>query len=109
VSLALLLLTVGLSSLVSLGCGIAGIMLSRTGRRRVESGETTSNAGLAQAGFVTGIVATVLASIATLAWLTIMILALAGALGDDSSGGGRAAPTVIAGGRIACQLVRVVS
>jgi hypothetical protein len=87
VSLGLLVLSAGLSSIVSIGCGIAGIALSRAGRRKVRDGETTRNAGLAQAGFICGIVATILSSIATVFWLLILILGLAGVLDGDTSGG----------------------
>jgi hypothetical protein len=70
----LLIVTGGISSIVSLTCAVFGIVQSRRGKRRVQSGETTRNAGLAQAGFIIGIVALVLAVIATLAWILIVVL-----------------------------------
>jgi hypothetical protein len=73
---SLLLVTAGFSSLVSVGLAIAGIVLSRRGSRRVASGETRKHAGLAQAGFVIGIVSLVLAVVATIAWIAVLVLAL---------------------------------
>jgi hypothetical protein len=74
VSAGLLLVSGGISSIVSVGCAIFGIVQSRKGTRRVESGETTRNAGLAKAGFIIGIVALVLSVIATAAWILIVVL-----------------------------------
>ena len=62
--------------LISVGLAIAGIVYSRKGSRRVASGETRKHGGLAQAGFVIGIVALVLAVLATIAWITVLVLAL---------------------------------
>jgi hypothetical protein len=72
----LLLLTGGLSSIFSIGCAIVGLVYSRKGKRKVQSGETGKNAGLAQAGFVIGIVSLALAVIATAIWVLILVLAL---------------------------------
>jgi hypothetical protein len=76
VSGALLVVSAGLSSVVSVGCAIAGIVYSRKGKKKVEAGETTKNAGLAQAGFIVGIVSLCLAVLATLAWTVVMVAAL---------------------------------
>jgi hypothetical protein len=73
----LLFLSAGLSSLISLACSIFGMVYSRKGKRKVQSGETTRNAGLAQAGWVIGIVAVVLSALATAAWTAVLIAALA--------------------------------
>jgi hypothetical protein len=73
---SLLILSAGLSSLISVGCSIFGIVYSLKGKRKVEAGETTRNRGLAQAGFVVGIVSLVLSVIATLIWI-IVVVALA--------------------------------
>jgi hypothetical protein len=70
----LLIISGGISTIVSLGLSIAGIVQSQRGKRRVRSGETTRNAGLAQAGFVIGIVSLVLSAIATVAWIAIVVL-----------------------------------
>jgi hypothetical protein len=76
VSVSLLFLSAGLSSLISLGCSITGIVYSRKGKRKVQNGETTKNAGLAQAGFVVGIVSLCLAALATLIWTAVLIAAV---------------------------------
>jgi hypothetical protein len=70
----LLIVTGGLSSIVSIVCSTFGIVQSRKGKKRVESGETTRNAGLAQAGFIIGIVSLTLSVVATLAWALIAVL-----------------------------------
>ena len=76
VSVALLFLSAGLSSLISLGCSITGIVYSRKGKQKVDRGETTKNAGLAQAGFVVGIVSLCLAALATLIWVAVLVAAI---------------------------------
>ena len=76
VSVALLFLSAGLSSLISVGCSIFGIVYSRKGKKKVEKGETTKNAGLAQAGFIVGIVSLCLAALATLIWVAVLIAAV---------------------------------
>jgi hypothetical protein len=72
----LLIVTGGISSIVSLACSIFGIVYSRRGTARVREGVTTRNAGLAKAGFVIGIVAVVLSALATLVWVIVLILIL---------------------------------
>ncbi len=76
VSAALLFLSAGLSSLISVGCSIFGIVYSRKGKKKVQQGETTKNAGLAQAGFIVGIVSLCLAALATLIWTAVLIAAV---------------------------------
>jgi hypothetical protein len=76
VSGGLLLISAGLSSIVSLGCAVAGMIYSRKGKRRVETGETTKNAGLAQAGWIIGIICLVLSVLATAGWILVLVLAL---------------------------------
>jgi hypothetical protein len=73
----LLFLSAGLSTVISLGCAVAGIIYSRKGKQKVDSGETGKNRGLAQAGYVIGIVSTVLAALATIFWVLVLVLALA--------------------------------
>jgi hypothetical protein len=80
VGIGLLVLSVGLSSIISLGLCIGGIVVSRRGMRRIQRGETTKNKGLAQAGFWSGIVGTFLASVATLGLVALII-----ALSTDDS------------------------
>jgi hypothetical protein len=72
----LLFVSAGLSSLISVGCAIAGLIYSRKGKQKVAAGETTKNAGLAQAGFVIAIVSLVLAVLATLVWALVVVAAI---------------------------------
>jgi hypothetical protein len=72
----LLLFTGGLSSIVSIGLAVAGIVYALRGKRKIEAGETTKNRGLAQAGYIISIVSLVLAILATLFWILILVLAL---------------------------------
>ena len=71
---ALLLISIGFSSLVSVLCAGLGIFYSRRGRSRVDRGETPKHRGLAQAGFIVGIVSLVLAVLATALWTFFLIL-----------------------------------
>jgi hypothetical protein len=73
VSGALLLFSAGTSSIVSIACAIFGIVYSKRGRRRVDEGKTPKHRGLAQAGFVIGIVCLVASMIATLIWGAVTI------------------------------------
>ena len=75
-SAGLLLISAGLSSLVSVGLAIPGMLQSRKGTRRVQEGLTTRNASLASAGWVIGIVSLVLSVVATIVWIVIAIAAL---------------------------------
>jgi hypothetical protein len=73
VSAGLLFVSGGISSIVSIGCSIAAIVYARKGKAKVERGETQKNRGLAQAGFIIGIVGLVLAVLATLVWALIVV------------------------------------
>jgi hypothetical protein len=72
VAAALLVLSFGLSSIVSIACASLGIVFSRKGRQNVEEGRTPKNADLARAGFIVGIVALVLTLLATAAWIAVI-------------------------------------
>ena len=61
------MISAGLSSIVSIGCAIAGIVCSRNGKRKVDAGETPKHRGLAQAGFIIGWVGLGLSILATVA------------------------------------------
>ena len=74
VAAGLLLISVGLSSIVSVVCAGLGIFFSRKGRQRVDRGETPKHRGLAQAGFITGIVTLALSLLATAFWVLILVL-----------------------------------
>jgi hypothetical protein len=70
----LLFFFAGLSTIISLGLSIAGIVYSRKGKAKVDRGETTKQRGLAQAGFIIGIVSTVLSLLATVFWILFIVL-----------------------------------
>ena len=82
IGLGLLVITFGLSSIVSLGCSITGVICSRNGKRKVDRGQTPKHRGLAQAGFVIGWVGIGLSILATAGWIVAIA---AGALDDNSS------------------------
>jgi hypothetical protein len=88
VGIGLLLISFGVSSIVSVGCSVTGVVCSRNGKRKVERGETPKHKGLAQAGFIVGWVGLALAILATAAW----IVALALGAFDESSTGGSGTP-----------------
>ena len=73
-SIGLLLISGGLSTLLSVGLAIPGMLQSRKGTRRVRDGLTTRNEGLAKAGWVIGIVGLVLSVLATIFWVVIAVL-----------------------------------
>jgi hypothetical protein len=77
VSAGLLFVSGGISSIVSIGCSIAAIVYARKGKAKVERGETQKNRGLAQAGFIIGIVGLVLAVLATIVWGLILVALIA--------------------------------
>jgi hypothetical protein len=73
VSAGLWLFTLGLSSIVSIGCAIAGLIYARRGKKRVRDGETRKHKGLAQAGFISSIVMLVLSGLSTAGWALFWI------------------------------------
>jgi hypothetical protein len=81
VAAGLLVISFGLSTIVSLGLAIGGVVCSRNGKRRVDAGETPKHRGLAQAGFIVGWISIGLSILAIVGW--ILILALGGS--DDQS------------------------
>jgi hypothetical protein len=81
ISVGLLVLSFGLSTIVSLGLAIGGVLCSRQGKRRVAAGETPKHAGLAQAGFIIGWVGIGLSILAILAWIAVLAIGP----GDDES------------------------
>lgn len=76
VSGALLLVSAGLSSVISIVLAAVGIVYSRRGKRNVAEGRTPRHGDLASAGFVVGIVAAALAVIATLLWALLIAIGL---------------------------------
>ncbi len=83
VGIGLLVISFGLSTIVSLGCAITAVICSRNGKRKVDAGETPKHRGLAQAGFIIGWVGVGLSLLATAGW----IVAIAAGAFDESSGG----------------------
>jgi hypothetical protein len=77
VSVGLLVISFGLSTIISLGLAIAGVICSRQGKRRVDAGETPKHRGLAQAGFVIGWVGVGLSILAIIGWAAAIILSAA--------------------------------
>lgn len=80
VSLGLLVISAGLSTIISIGCAIAGVICSRNGKRKVDAGETPKHRGLAQAGFIIGWVGLGLSILATIFWIVVIVIA---ATSDD--------------------------
>jgi hypothetical protein len=74
VSGGLLVITVGLSTIVSLACAILGLVYSHKGKRKVAAGETTKHAGLANAGWIVSIVSLVLSILATILYAVVVVL-----------------------------------
>jgi hypothetical protein len=72
----LLLVSAGLSSILSVGLSVAGMILGRQGVKRVDAGETPKHRSLGQAGFWIGLVSLILAVIATAIWVAMLIAAL---------------------------------
>jgi hypothetical protein len=75
VSIGLLVVSAGLSTIVSLGCAIVGIVCGRNGKRKVDAGETPKHRGLAQAGYIIGWVSLGLSILATIAWILVVVFA----------------------------------
>jgi hypothetical protein len=76
VSIGLLVISVGLSSIVSVGCAIAGMVLGRKGVKKVDAGETPRHRTLGQAAFWIGVTSLVLSLLATAGWLIVLVAAL---------------------------------
>jgi hypothetical protein len=74
IAAGLVVISVGLSSIVSIVCAGLGIYYSRQGKQRVDRGETPKHGGLAQAGFITGIITLGLSLLGTLAWVLFFVL-----------------------------------
>jgi hypothetical protein len=83
VAVGLLFISAGLSTVVSIGCAITGIVCSRKGKLKVARGETPKHKGLAQAGFIIGWVGLGLSILATIAWILLIVFGTI----DESSGG----------------------
>lgn len=101
VGVAILFFSSGLGAPLTLILAILGIIFSRKGKQKVQRGESRRHGGLAQAGFIVGIVGVALAILAALAWIAIAVLAAAADDFDDTSNpdGFEAVTTLLALGR----------
>lgn len=72
-SIAGVVFFLGLIFPITLGMGIPAIFLGRNGMKKVDQGETAKHRGLAQAGFITGIIGTVLSAISALFWILVFV------------------------------------
>jgi hypothetical protein len=88
--LALLVVSVGLSFLVSLPCAIIALSLGRQGRRRAVA-EGIGGVRAARAGVRLGIVGCVLCVLAAIGWILVVVLDLN--VGTDFGRPGPTAPT----------------
>ena len=73
----LLFFSSGLSSILSVGLSLAGMILGRQGVNRVDQGETPKHRSLGKAGFWIGLASLILSVIATAIWVAVLIAALA--------------------------------
>ncbi len=69
----LLLFFAGFSAPVTLVLGILAIVYGRKGKRRVDAGETDKHRGLAQAGWIVGVVTVVLSLLSVVGWALFFI------------------------------------
>jgi hypothetical protein len=76
VALGLLVISVGLSSILSVGCAITGMVLGRKGVKKVDAGETPKHRTLGQAAFWIGLTSLVLSLLATAGWIAVLVAAL---------------------------------
>jgi hypothetical protein len=74
VAAGLLVISFGLSTIVSLGLAIGGVVCSRNGKRKVDAGETPKHRGLAQAGFIIGWVGIGLSILAIIGWIIVLAI-----------------------------------
>jgi hypothetical protein len=73
IAAGLMVLSLLLLSFVCVVLAILGIVYSRRGKRKVEAGETRKHRGLAQAGYVTGLVTLVIAVPVTILEIVFLI------------------------------------
>lgn len=72
----LLFVSAGLSSILSVGLSVAGMILGRQGVKKVDAGETPKHRSLGQAGFWIGLASVILSAIATAIWVAVLIAEL---------------------------------
>jgi hypothetical protein len=108
VGAALLVMTFGFSSIVSIALAAFGTYLSAKGKRKVDRGETPRHRGLAQAGFVTGIVTLVLSLLATLVFiLFIVVYATDESFRDDFNDNPNGTPSTLMWVALAGRILRL--
>jgi hypothetical protein len=71
-ALGLLAFSFGLLFILALPCAVLAIVFGRKGRARVDAGETAKHRGIAQAGFVIGIVSVVLSLLSAAGWIALI-------------------------------------
>lgn len=98
-ALGLLVLSGGLSFVVSLPCAIIGIVVGRRGVKICDADPLARHRNYARAGFIVGIVTTVLAALAAL--LFILVAIFPDALGENSTSGGAIGIALRLMGRVA--------
>ena len=59
---------------VALICGVIAVVLGRSGRRKVDRGQTSRKRGQAQAGFVMGVIGTALAVLAIVGFILLLTM-----------------------------------
>jgi hypothetical protein len=74
VGAGLLVVSIGLSSVISILLAVLGMVFSHKGRANVDEGRTPKHRDLARAGFITGLVTLVLSVLATAAWVAVAIV-----------------------------------
>ena len=72
-SIFLILFSTGAAFFIALPCAIAAIVLGTIGMRNVDSGKAEGFRGLAHVGRITGIIGTVLALLAVIAFLVVSV------------------------------------
>jgi hypothetical protein len=84
ISGGLLVISLGMSSIISLVTAIFGVVYSRKGKKKIAAGETAKHGGLAQAGFIISCITLGLAILATLAYgLLVVLLIVSESFRDD--------------------------
>jgi hypothetical protein len=97
----LLLMSFGFLGALTLIAAPVGIYFSRKGKRAVAEGQTRKHAGLAQAGFVIGIVVLVLSVLAVAGLIVLIVTASHHSSGGPGGGGGFTSDILVNPSRLA--------
>jgi hypothetical protein len=95
-SIGALVFFVGILAPITLCTSIAGAIVSRNGRRKVDRGETRQNRDLASWGFWLGIVGIVLSALAIAGWVALIASGELDEDGGTGDGEPAAAPLALA-------------